>query len=257
MAMFLSALCVGLLSGFTSGLCGISPGGALVVFATLLLRAEQHMAQALSLAVQIPPTSLAGLRRYREGGSRCPRSWLILLGAGVLVGGAAGAVLATTASTRLLQWTYVLYLSALAALLLHRARRQRHTAAASAEVQQLHWAALITVGSLAGLSSGFLGIGGGLVVVAGLSAALKVAQHRAQMISLMLSAIPTTLPAAYVYWRRGLLVSWPILVAVVIGLCLGTNLGARLAVWTREATLRRILIAMITAMTAYMTWSAL
>ncbi|MDU6322294.1 MAG: sulfite exporter TauE/SafE family protein, partial [Bradyrhizobium sp.] len=34
----------GLIGGFTSGLLGVSPGGGLVVFAVLLLGAEQHVA---------------------------------------------------------------------------------------------------------------------------------------------------------------------------------------------------------------------
>ncbi len=55
---------VGLVGGFTSGLLGVSPGGGLVVFSVLLLGAEQHVAQGISLAAQIPPTSLAGIRRY-------------------------------------------------------------------------------------------------------------------------------------------------------------------------------------------------
>ena len=48
-----------LAGGLTSGLLGVSPGGGLVVFSVLLLGAEQHVAQGISLVAQIPPTSLA------------------------------------------------------------------------------------------------------------------------------------------------------------------------------------------------------
>src|SRR5215475_10821593 len=77
----------GLAGGFTSGLLGVSPGGGLVVFCVLLLGAEQHVAQGISLVAQIPPTSLSGIRRYREKGGRSPLRWLILLATGFVVGG--------------------------------------------------------------------------------------------------------------------------------------------------------------------------
>ena len=92
--MALSALLavgVGLAGGFTSGLLGLSPGGALVVASNLLLGSEQHVAQALSLFAQIPPTGLSGIKRYWERGYRIPLSWLVLLTTGFLFGGIAGA----------------------------------------------------------------------------------------------------------------------------------------------------------------------
>src|SRR5579871_6979372 len=88
--------------GFTSGLLGVSPGGGLVVFSVLLLGAEQHVAQGISLVAQIPPTSLSGIGRYREKGSRSPLRWLILLGIGFLAGGVAGALAANFVVTAVL-----------------------------------------------------------------------------------------------------------------------------------------------------------
>ena len=60
---FLLGLVVGLGGGLSSGLLGVSPGGALTVFSALLMGAEQHVAQGLSLIAQVPATGLAGLRR--------------------------------------------------------------------------------------------------------------------------------------------------------------------------------------------------
>src|SRR5215472_13917576 len=84
----------GLAGGLTSGLLGVSPGGGLVVFAVLLLGAEQHVAQGISLVAQIPPTGITGIRRYRESGGHTPLRWLLLLTAGFLVGGIGGALAA-------------------------------------------------------------------------------------------------------------------------------------------------------------------
>jgi uncharacterized membrane protein YfcA len=66
----LAGLAVGLVGGVTSGLLGVGPGGGLVVSANLLLGAEQHVAQRISLFAQIPPTGLSGIKRYWENGGR-------------------------------------------------------------------------------------------------------------------------------------------------------------------------------------------
>src|ERR1700753_3105660 len=87
----LAGIGTGLAGGLTAGLLGVSPGGGLVVFSVLLLGAEQHAAQAISLIAQIPPTSLAGIKRYWEQGSRSPLRWLIVLAFGFIIGGGLGA----------------------------------------------------------------------------------------------------------------------------------------------------------------------
>lgn len=66
----------GLIGGVSSGLLGISPGGALVVLSVLLLGCDQHVAQGLSLVAQSLPTNLSRIERYREHGYRSPISWL-------------------------------------------------------------------------------------------------------------------------------------------------------------------------------------
>jgi uncharacterized protein len=241
------AVGVGLIGGFTSGLCGVSPGGALVVFSSLLLGTEQHVAQGLSLVAQIPPTGFAGIKQ-----GPFPTRWLVWLAPGFLLGGVAGAVVATHTSTLVLQWSYVGYLVALAGLLLVRSSGERRDGTMVSAAP-----ALLAVGMVAGVSSGYLGIGGGLAIVVGLAGALKVPQHLAQRVSLALSIIPTTIPAAWIYWRAGTLPSWPVLVAVIVGLWVGTDLGARAANRVSPATLRRVLLVMVAAMAAYMAWRAL
>ena len=95
-----------------------------------------------------------------------------------------------------------------------------------------------------------------MAIVAGLTGIAKVPQHLAQLASLLVSLVPATLPAAYIYWRAGMLAPWPILVAAVLGLWGGTHLGALAATHMAGRTLRRALIVMVTAMAGYMAWSA-
>jgi uncharacterized membrane protein YfcA len=249
------AACVGLIGGISAGMFGVSPGGALVVFSNIFLGADQHVAQGISLAAQIPPTSLSGIKRYREEGHHAPVRWLVWLAAGFPLGSTIGALLAARVSSVVLQWSYVGYLVLLVALLMSRNARERPSAMNKPRVR-VSAASLLAVGLLAGLSSGYLGIGGGLAIVAGLTAIARVPQHLAQLVSLVVALVPATLPAAYIYWRAGLLAPWPILIATILGLWGGTHLGALAATRMASRTLRRALIVMVTAMAAYMAWSA-
>ena len=252
----LASLGVGLAGGLSAGLLGVSPGGALVVFSVLLLGVGQHAAQGISLIAQVAPTGAAGLKPYWRNARRPPWRWLVILAAGFLVGGVAGAYAAGGVPDRVLRWIYVAYLAALTATLLLR----RGKATAPAEDDKpvaLHWASLLAVGAVAGFSSGFLGIGGGLATTVGLHAVLGLAQHQAQLISLILSIVPTTAPAAWVYWQQGFSAPWPILAGVVVGLWIGTNLGARAANAISPAALHRALVALVSVMTLYMAWKAL
>ena len=253
----LAGIGTGLAGGLTAGLLGVSPGGGLVVFSVLLLGAEQHAAQAISLIAQIPPTSLAGIKRYWEQGSRSPLRWLIVLALGFAIGGVIGAYAADLASSSVLQWTYVAYLVLLDVMLIVRRERKAEKQAPVSTSPHLHWAALLIVGLFAGLSSGFLGIGGGLATVVGLSAILRVPQHQAQMVSLVLALVPTTIPSAWVYWKQGWSTPWPVLAGVIIGLVAGTDLGARLANRIDRSALHATLIFFVSAMAIYMAYKAL
>ena len=253
----LAGIGTGLAGGFTSGLLGVSPGGGLVVFSVLLLGAEQHVAQGISLVAQIPPTSLSAIKRYAEKGSRSPLRWLVVLAIGFLAGGVVGAYAASFASSKVLQWTYVAYLLILDAMLVLRRERKETDEQHAPVSPDLHWAALLIVGLLAGLSSGFMGIGGGLATVVGLSAVLRVPQHQAQMVSLVLSLIPTTIPSAWVYWQQGWSSPWPVLAGVIVGLIVGNDIGARLANRVDRAALHVMMVFFVSAMAIYMAWKAL
>jgi uncharacterized membrane protein YfcA len=251
-----ASLAVGLLSGIASGLLGVSPGGGLVVFSALLLGVGQHVAQGVSLIAQVPPTSLAGVRRYREKGGRASKRWLVLLTIGFLFGGVVGALAAASVSGSVLRWVYVAYLAALDALMILRAARAR-SGDADREDARISSTALLAVGLAGGISSGFLGIGGGLAITVGLGAALKAPQHQAQLVSLILSVVPTTLPAAFVYWRAGWTAPWPIVAIMILGLWGGTDIGARLANRIGETILRRLAIGFVSAMAIAMALKAI
>ena len=256
-AELVSGAGMGLATGLSSGLLGISPGGGLVIFSVLLLGADQHVAQGTALVAQAPPTGLAGIRRYWTNGNRAPARWIAWLAVGFLIGAIVGGVAAAGVSATVLQWSYVLYLSVLNLLLITRPHRGDAEEGPSRAQPALPGSVLLLIGGVAGLSSGFMGIGGGLAITVGLVSALKVPQHQAQMVSLVFSLIPMTLPAAWIYWHSGWLVSWPAIAAIIAGLWLGTDLGARMANGVDKAVLRRILIVFLSLMTFYMAVKAI
>lgn len=247
---------VGVVAGLASGFTGTSPGGGLVIFSVLLLGAGQHVAQGTSLITQIPPTGLAGARRYWQSGNRGPLPWIVWIGIGFLIGGAGGGYAAAAVSDAVLQWTYVVYLVALIALLILR-RDRKDGSAEDGDRDDLPWLPLLLIGMLAGFSSGFMGIGGGLAITVGLAAGLRVPQHQAQLVSLIFSVIPTNIPAAWIYWSKGLIVGWPAIIGIVAGLWIGTDLGARMANGVSKSVLRKAVIGLISLMAFYMTWKAL
>lgn len=247
---------VGLVGGLTSGFMGTSPGGGLVIFTVLLLGAEQHVAQGTSLITQVPPTGLAGVRRYWQGGNRSPLQWIAWIGLGFLIGGIGGGYAAAAVSDSVLQWTYVVYLVALIALMILR-RDRKDGSSTDGDHDELPWLPLLLIGMFAGFSSGFMGIGGGLAITVGLAAGLRVPQHQAQLVSLIFSVIPTNIPAAWIYWSKGLMVGWPAIIGIVAGLWIGTDLGARMANGVSKSVLRRAMIALVSLMALYMTHKAL
>jgi uncharacterized protein len=120
----------------------------------------------------------------------------------------------------------------------------------------LHWAALAAIGAVAGWSSGFLGIGGGLAITALMAGLLKISQHRAQAVSLAVTALPVTLPAALLYVQQGTELPWLTIVSLIVGLWIGTDIGARFANRVSPDRLRIVLMIMIAGMAIFMALKA-
>jgi uncharacterized protein len=95
---------------------------------------------------------------------------------------------------------------------------------------------LIAVGLIAGLVSGLLGIGGGIVIVPILSGWLGMPLKRTLGTSLL--TIPAiVIPGTIVHAVLGN-VEWWVFVFATVGAVPGARLGARFALGTREASLR-------------------
>jgi uncharacterized protein len=219
-----------------------------------MLGLPQHVAQGISLVAQVPPTSLSGVMQYRRSGHLVAVRWVVLLSAGFIVGAVSGALAAGHISDIVLRWAFVGYLVLLGLLSLTRLKGTHDKAERPPVV--LGIATLFGVGIVSGLSSGLLGIGGGLAITAILAAGLKVPQHVSQALALAVTTLPLTLPAAWVYARQEHGLPWWAIAGIVVGLWIGTAIGARLATFLSERTLRLMMPVFIFAMAAYMAWRA-
>ncbi|HET6379791.1 MAG TPA: TSUP family transporter [candidate division Zixibacteria bacterium] len=98
--------------------------------------------------------------------------------------------------------------------------------------------ALAAVGLVAGVLSGLLGIGGGVIIVPGLATFGRLDQHRAQAASLA-AIIPIAAIGAVLYALDGeldLLAAGLLGVGSLLGVRLGTGLMHRMdAAWLRRA----------------------
>ncbi len=253
------SLLTGLLGGVVSGLLGVTSGGILVPLLILVLGRDQHSAQGLSLLAQVFPASLSGVRQYARHGHDVSWRWVGYLGAGFAVGGVLGALGAGGVADRALRWAFVAYLVLLMTLM--EASRRRRARGSQAEATSsdapAHWGALAAIGAAGGLSSGFLGIGGGLAITALMTAVLHLPQHRAQAFSLAVTALPLTLPAAWIYVQQGAGIPWVIVAGVVAGLWIGTLIGSQFANRIPEQNLRGLSFLFIGAMALYMAYRAL
>ena len=100
-------------------------------------------------------------------------------------------------------------------------------------------AILLVVGLLAGIISGSLGVGGGIIIVPSLVLFLGFTQHQAQGISLGMMLAPIGLLAFINYYREGYTnLKYSLLLLAVF--FIGSYLGSRLAVHIPDLTLKKI-----------------
>lgn len=251
-AELLKSVLAGAIAGLASGFLGVSPGGILVPVMTLLLPWSQHVIQGMSLIVQSPPASLSGFSIYSRKGRRVSGKAVLWVSAGFIAGGPIGAYLARACTDRALRWMFVGYLLVLAVLVIVKKPKTGDAMESPVFGSQNEWLLLIFVGVVAGLTSGLLGIGGGLAITALSVALLRKSQHEAQALTLAITMLPLTLPAAGVYIRQGYRLPWEQIVVMILGLAFGTAIGAVFANRMSEGKLKVAFVVLVFALAGYM-----
>ncbi|MFZ9027459.1 MAG: sulfite exporter TauE/SafE family protein [Crocinitomicaceae bacterium] len=98
---------------------------------------------------------------------------------------------------------------------------------------------LVVIGILAGILSGFVGVGGGVIIVPALVYALSMSQHEAQGTSLFILLLPVGILAVNNYWRTGN-INWKFGLIVAITFVLGGYIGSKIALRISPALVKLI-----------------
>lgn len=221
-------IAVGFISGVLSGLFGVGGGIVMTPGLQVLLGAAPIVALATPLPV-ILPTALTGAVTYRRAGELDERAAAWMIGPGVLAS-VCGALLTKVVDTHLLLVITAALLAYQSVSILRGPRDRRgHSFRATPSM-------FIGIGLFAGFVSGLLGIGGGLVIVPLLAGWLGMPLKSALGTSL-LAIVALVIPGTITHALLGH-IDWTLVVVVTIGAVPGALLGAKVALGTREHTLR-------------------
>ena len=246
MDAFLSVLC-GALVGFALGLVG---GGGSILATPLLLYvvgvAGAHVAIGTG-AVAVSAAALSNFTTHAAAGNVRWRSALVFAAVGV-AGALIGSTIGKAFDGHRLLILFALLMLIVGSLML----RSRDAAEAAPAYESRSDTMVAALALLAGLASGFFGIGGGFLIVPCLLFATRMPMIAAVGSSL-LAVTAFSVATAANYARSGL-VDWPVAAWFILGGLAGGFAGMRLAVRLCEQKdrLRRIFAILIFIVAAYM-----
>ncbi len=109
----------------------------------------------------------------------------------------------------------------------------------------------VILGLVAGIASGLVGIGGGVIIVPSLVYLFKFSQHQAQGTTLALMVPPIGILAAWTYFKEGY-VNIPVALLICLGFVLGGYFGAKIAAGIPDLMLKKIFGGVMVIMGLYM-----
>ena len=98
---------------------------------------------------------------------------------------------------------------------------------------------LIIIGLLAGILSGLVGVGGGIIMIPLLILLLGLTQHQAQGTALFAMLPPIGILAAMNYFKQGF-VKWEYAVVIALTFVIGGYFGSKLSLSLPTQTVRRV-----------------
>ncbi|MSQ24437.1 MAG: sulfite exporter TauE/SafE family protein [Chloroflexi bacterium] len=198
---------VGIVGGIFSGLTGVGGSAILVSLMVAWLGMSQHRAQGTTPAV-ILPTALVGAASYAVQGlngqfrfdAGLALSLIPAIALPSIAGVAIGATWMSVLPAAQLRRAFGVFLFFVALSMLTRGILPIGTASGqSLAIPFIFW---ILLGFVAGVLSGFLGIGGAMVIIPFMTLGAGIPQHMTQGVSLAIIAI-TAIAGAYTQYRLG------------------------------------------------------
>jgi uncharacterized membrane protein YfcA len=98
---------------------------------------------------------------------------------------------------------------------------------------------LIVVGLLAGILSGLVGLGGGVIIVPALVFLLGFSQHQAQGTSLGILLLPAGIFAVMNYYKKGY-IDVKVVLLLFVGFLVGGYVGSKISLNISETTLKKV-----------------
>lgn len=99
---------------------------------------------------------------------------------------------------------------------------------------------LFIIGICAGVLSGLVGVGGGVIMVPMFAILLGVSQHQAQGLSLAVMLPPVTSVAVYNYYKAGGEVDWRLAIITSLFFVIGGYFGSKFALQLDQKILKKI-----------------
>lgn len=215
-------LLIGIAAGVMSGLMGVGGGIVMIPLMTSFLGLTQHKAHGTSLAV-IVFTAISGALTYGWQG-HTDILVALELAAGSMAGARIGALVMNRIPARQLRLLFGVFIFLVGLRMLFTLP----TGVAAFSSSTASGAVVIlALGLVAGILSGIMGVGGGIIMVPAMTMLLGLAQADAQGISLLV-IIPTSLVGASTHLRKGNVVTsivpW-IAVTSVVAAVVGSSLA--------------------------------
>ena len=98
---------------------------------------------------------------------------------------------------------------------------------------------VIIIGLLAGVLSGLVGVGGGIIIVTALVLLLGFSQHQAQGTSLGILLLPAGIFAVINYYKQGY-IDLKVVLILFVGFVIGGYLGSKISLSLSEVAVKKI-----------------
>lgn len=247
---YLAPVAIGLATGLLSGTFGVGGGIVATPLLRLFLGMTAHEAVGTTLSI-IFPTSLSGTYNYSRQGLVDGKFVKLLIGPAIIAT-YIGAQLTTFVQGQALMLSFagLIFLAGLD-LVSGYSDNLKKKSAEQSEYQTPPFKQAIPVGLAAGILSGFFGVGGGFIMIpiflAMFSMPVKMALGTS-LLAVACIAIPGTLTHLYLNHVR-----FEVALPMVLGAIPGSILGSKIALKTKDSSLKKafgyIMLVMATTMT--------
>lgn len=113
---------------------------------------------------------------------------------------------------------------------------------------------LMLIGIIAGVLSGLVGVGGGVVMVPLLILLLGFSQHQAQGTSLAVLVVPVTAVAVFNYYKEGY-INWKHAAIIAVFFVVGGYFGSKIAINLDQKMLKKVFAVILLILGGRMLWS--